>query len=79
MEKYFGRQRQRGRVNENPNVAEALKNNQALRVINSINLDIIKGNTRGTNSTDINEKENQEPLQKRRRIRKGIHTLQNVI
>ena len=34
IEKFFGCQRQRGRVNENPNVQEFLKNTQALRVIN---------------------------------------------
>ena len=30
IEKFFGCQRQRGRVNENPNVQEFLKNTQAL-------------------------------------------------
>ena len=39
LEKYFGRQLQRGRVIENPNVSQFLKGNQALRVINSIDLD----------------------------------------
>ena len=34
LEKFFGEQRQRGRVNENPNV-EFLRNTQALRVINT--------------------------------------------
>ena len=44
LEKYFGRQRQRGRVNENPTVAQYLKNEQALRVISSINVDVTLGN-----------------------------------
>ncbi len=35
LENFFGRQRQRGRVNENPSVAEFLQNTQALRVINT--------------------------------------------
>ena len=34
LENFFGLQRQRGRVNENPNVAEFCKNTQTLRVIN---------------------------------------------
>ena len=72
MEKFFGKQRQRGRVNENPTVDQALKNNQALRVISSIDLDIIKGNTRGSNSSIIvAQDENCEPLSKRRRKQKS--------
>lgn len=38
LEKYFGRQRQRGAVNENPTVHQFLKNNQALRIVDSIKL-----------------------------------------
>ena len=53
LEKYFGKQRQRGRVNENPTVSEYMKNEQALRVISSINLDVVKGNTRGTNKRKL--------------------------
>lgn len=68
LEKFFGRQRSRGGVNDNPNVSQFLKNNQALRVVNSISLDFVKGNCRGTNSSSISsEKENNEPLKKRRR------------
>jgi hypothetical protein len=48
LEKYFGRQRQRGKVNDNPTVSQFLKNEQSLRVCNSINLDVITGNTRGS-------------------------------
>ena len=43
IEKYFGRQQQRGRVNENPTVAQYLKNEQVLRVISSIDLDVTFG------------------------------------
>jgi hypothetical protein len=39
LEELFGRHRQRGRTNENPTVEEFFKNNQALRVINSIHID----------------------------------------
>ena len=34
LENFFGQQRQRGRVHENPSVSDFLKNTQALRVIN---------------------------------------------
>ena len=47
--------------NENPYVAEALKQPGSACDDYSINCDIIQGNTTGT---DINEKKNQEPLQK---------------
>ena len=61
---FFGRHRQRGGVNENPNVAKFLK-----EVINSINLDITKGNTRGSNRSSLPGKENLAPLPKRRRTK----------
>ncbi len=68
IEKYFGRQRQRGRVNENPTVAEYMKNEQALRVISSIKLNTTKGNTRGTNENHIKVTPNDyKPLCKRRK------------
>ena len=68
LEKFFGCQRQRGGVNENPNVSQFLKGNQALRVINAINLDLTQGNTRGSNhSTLPGDKENAMPLSKRKR------------
>ena len=67
LEKYFGRQRQRGCVNENPTAAQFLKNDQALRVINSINIDTGAGNTRGTNCKQIVVDEgSNDPLPKRR-------------
>ena len=53
LEKFFGRQRQRGATNENPNISQFLKNNQALRVINSIQIDTSKGNTRGSKSSKV--------------------------
>ena len=65
LEKFFGCQRQRGRVNENPSVAEFVKNTQALRVCGNQ----IKGNCRGSNSKRVLtfDKENIAPLTKRRR------------
>ena len=67
LEKFFGKQRQRGKANKNPNIASALKNNQALRVISSINLNTVKGNMRGTNTSIMQTEDGQQPLPKRRR------------
>jgi hypothetical protein len=67
LENFFGQQRQRGRVNENPCVAEFLKNTQALRVINST-CSTIRGNCRGANANKNShgiEAENT-PLAKRK-------------
>ena len=47
LENFFGRQRQRGKVNENPSIAEFMKNTQALRVVNST-CSTVRGNCRGT-------------------------------
>ena len=60
-EKFFGCQRQRGHVNENPTVTEFCKNTQKLQVINSVCLDSVKGNCRGKKSTEplTMEKENR--------------------
>ena len=51
LEKFFGLQRQRGRVNENPNVQEFQKNSQALRVIQA-SASSVKGNCRGNKEID---------------------------
>ena len=64
-EKFFGLQRQRGRVNENPSVNEFLKNSQALRVIQSC-ASTVKGNCRGNTDVDPNE---LTPLHRRTRGR----------
>ena len=47
LENFFGQQRQRGRVNENPNSRDFLKNTQALRVVNGV-CGNVKGNCRGS-------------------------------
>ena len=47
IEKFFGCQRQRGRVNENPNAQEFMKNTQALCVINGMCPNVARGNCRG--------------------------------
>jgi len=72
LEKFFGIQRQKGRSNENPTVAQFIKNTQGIRVINSIWLKDITGNCRGCKrkaydleSVDIEDL--NKPLKKRRR------------
>ena len=79
LEKYFGLQRQRGRASENPNVQEFCKNTQALRVINSVCLDTVKGNCRGNKTKrrmTIADIENEsQPLKKRKADRKRHKSL----
>ena len=75
LEKFFGCQRQRGRVNENPSAAEFVKNTQSLRVINSISVSSITGNCRGTKrkSYDLESSDLNKPLKKRIRKRNKSH------
>lgn len=47
LERFFGCQRQRGGVNDNPTTAEFFKNTQALRVITSFSQHSNTGNCRG--------------------------------
>ena len=72
LEKFFGIQRQRGRVNENPTVQSFCKNTQAIKVIGSVCRDSVKGNCRGSNSRKplqpLSERDNL-PLPKRRRVK----------
>ena len=73
LENFFGCQRQRGGVHDNPNVQEFTKNTQALRVINSFCKGPVRGNCRGNRSTSSHsaDKENiHEPLPKRRRTQR---------
>ena len=60
LEKYFGLQRQRGRVNENPNVQEFQKNSQALRVVQACTLSV-RGNCRGNVDVDVAEHASSAP------------------
>ena len=64
IEKFFGCQRQRGRVNENPNAQEFLKNTQALRVINGMCQNVTRGNCRGNTEEQTLD---TTPLHKRSR------------
>lgn len=68
LERFFGLQRQRGGVNDNPNVEEFQKNTQALRVVNSVAPPPKRGNCRGSKLDCTLNKENvNEPLPKRPR------------
>lgn len=66
IERYFGRQRQRGSVHDNPNVEEFSKNAQAIRIVDSVARAPLRGNCRGGRQ-DVEDKENCEPLPKRPR------------
>ena len=48
LENFFGRQRQRGRVNESPSVAKFLQNTRALRIADST-CATVHGNCGGAN------------------------------
>ena len=52
IEKFFRIQRQAGRVNENPNVAEFIKNTENIRVIGGILITNILANCRGHKHDD---------------------------
>ena len=70
-EKFFGLQRQRGRVHGNPSAYEFLNNTEHIRMIGSICRDAVKGNCQGANTKrklDI-EKESV-PLPRRKYPRK---------
>ena len=71
LENFFGNQRQRGGMHDNPNVKEFVENTQALRVVKMTKFcSVKKGNCRGKKKEEEDEisiKENSEPLPKRSR------------
>ena len=70
LEKFLGCQRQRGRVNKNPNCQEFCRNTQALRAVNSF-VGPVKGNCHGSKTkTKIDTDKENKPLPKRRYSRK---------
>ena len=69
LEKFFGCQCQRGGTSENPTGAELCTNTQALRVVNTVCGNVVRGNCRGNVGESDKEKEN-EPLPKRCRKHK---------
>lgn len=70
LEKYFGCQRQRGKTNDNPTVAEVFKNTDALRVIGNININSFAGNCRGKKSSSTFVAKDTSTLQKREKTKK---------
>lgn len=66
LERFFGLQRQRGGVHENPNVVEFTTNTQALRVVNSFCHAPSRGNCRG-GTVEQPDESLARPLPKRRR------------
>ena len=74
LEKFFGLQRQRGGVADDPTVATFIKSTNALRVINTTCCNVSRGNCRGKLKKRMYtaDKENTEsdPLPKRRRFHK---------
>ena len=70
LKKHFGRLRQQGHTNQNPTVAEALKNTETLRVVDSVWLDIT-GNRRGRKRKFILTDDNQ-PVPKKRQRRPSV-------
>ena len=67
LEKFFGCQRQRGGVNENPTAQEFCTNTQALRVVNSFCQNVSWGNCRGRKVGEIDMEKENMPLPKRRK------------
>lgn len=72
LEKYFGIQRQRGATNENPTAAEFMKTSQNLKVIDSIWIKDLTGNTRGCKRKvydleSVELSDISKPLKKRKR------------
>ena len=70
LEKHFGRLRQQGSTNDNPTVAEAIKNTQTIRVVNGIWVDDIVGNCRGGKEEKFIRHDLNEPLPKRKKLSK---------
>lgn len=72
LENFFGLQRQRGRVNENPNALDFLRNTQALRIVNT-ECATVRGNCRGKKKKGKKRKRDEPimventPLEKRKR------------
>ena len=68
LECFFGCQRQRGGTNDNPTVQNFFANTQALRVVNSFCRGPVKGNCRGsTSSNETSHSSDLAPLPKRKR------------
>lgn len=69
LEEYFGRQRGRGRWNDNPTADGFLQNNQTLTTIGTITTmgPLVRGNVRGRHKHHIDMDSLSAPLLKRKR------------
>ena len=76
LEKFFGCQRQSG-TNNNPTVAQFLKNTQNLRVVNSICLNEVTGNYKGSKRKlyDLESADLEKPLKKRKQQKFSLNVL----
>ena len=78
LEKFFGCQRQRGAVNDNPNVQQFCYNTRALRTITSIRPDV-KDNCRVLKRAHtIDWQKENVPLPKRQKPRKVVNSPVNL-
>lgn len=68
LEQFFGCQRQRGGVHDNPNAVEFLKNSQVLRVVSSC-AKVAKGNCRGSTPESMDLEKQNQPLPRRKKRR----------
>ena len=77
LEQFFGKQRQRGGTNDNPNITQFENNTSAIRVADSVVLSSSHGNcqrrTKRSKPGDISVSNENEPLPKRPRNRKKNH------
>ena len=79
LERFFGMQRQRGGVHDNPNTLEFFNNTQALRVIKGLGIQFApeRGNCRG-GVTDAETSDMNAPLPKRRRTKTSCMSRDNA-
>ena len=69
LEQFFGCQRQRGGMHDNPNAKQFLQNTQVLRVVNTF-CKRVRGNCRGNTADDSNAEHDDDPLPRRSKRRK---------
>ena len=67
LEQYFSCQRQRGKMNDNPTVAEVFKSTDTLRVVSDINIKSFAGNCRDKSSSTATNTSQVSRLLKRKK------------
>ena len=69
LENFFGQQRQRGRINENPTVNDFIKGTQVLRVLNGLCKDVkVKSRASSSKHKKDEPASLSQPLPKRRKF-----------